>query len=223
MTEPKRYARAEDETGFTAVLRAHVEATPGTLGAVLVDGEGEAVDYVGDGLDPFDLKVAAAHLRIVLSDIERGRLAQEDGATQRLVVLTDRRAFALTALPDGYALLSIQEPTDALEPTERALDETLRALHREAGWDAPPSAFRWHRVEVELDDGARPRRVRMGSRWTAVVPIGRIARGLQAGELGWRVGVTSAACELTLVRGRDERWYGDVALSERCDEAATPR
>ena len=36
----KRYAREEHESGFTAILRAHVDATPGALGATLVDSEG---------------------------------------------------------------------------------------------------------------------------------------------------------------------------------------
>jgi len=208
----KRYSRAEDETAFTAILKAHVGATPGAIGAALVDGEGEAVDYAGDTIDPFDLKVAAAHWRLVLSDIERGKLAAEGGPTMRLVVLTDRRGFVLTALPEGYALLSILEANAALGHADRSLDGTLRALHREAGWAFPPGAFRWHPIEVEIDARARPQRIRVRHQWTEVVPIGRIATGLQPGEVGWRVDVSAADCETTLVLGRDDRWYADLQL-----------
>jgi hypothetical protein len=219
----RRYARVEDETAFTGILRRHVEATPGALGAVLVDAEGEAVDYVGDTLDPFDVKVAAAHWRIVLSDIERGRLAVEGGPTTRLVVSTDARGFVLTALPDGYALLSIVHANAALGHADRSLDETLRALHREAGWTCPPGAFRWHPLEVEVDARARPSRVRLRQRWTDVVPIGRIAVGLEPGEVGFRIHLPSGARETTLVLGRDDRWYADSPLDDDGTEAPRDR
>ncbi|MBI2394966.1 MAG: hypothetical protein HYV09_35680 [Deltaproteobacteria bacterium] len=206
----KRYAREEHETGFTPILRQHVEATPGALGAALVDGEGEAVDYAGDTIDPFDLKIAAAHFRIVLSDIEKGKLAGEGGPTSRLLVLTDKRTFVLTALPEGYALLSILRANAALGHADRSLDGTLRALHREAGWAYPPGAFRWHPIDVEIDARARPHRIRVRHQWTAVEPIGRVVVGLQPGEVGWRVDVAAAGCETTLVLGRDDKWYADL-------------
>jgi hypothetical protein len=208
----KRYARAEDETPFTVILRRHVDATPGALGAALVDSEGEAVDYAGDTIDPFDLKIAAAHWRIVLSDIERGKLAEQGGATTSLVVLTERRGFVLTALPDGYALLSILKANAALGHADRSVDMTLRALYREASWNAPPDAFRWHAIDVEIDPRARPFRIRIRHQWTLVTPIGRVIAGLQPGEVGWRVDVPAAECETTLVLGRDDRWYADLPL-----------
>lgn len=216
----KRYVRDADETAFTSILRAHVDATPGALGAALVDSEGEAVDYAGDTIDPFDLKIAAAHWRIVLSDIDRGKLAEQGGQTMRLVVLTERRGFVLTALPDGYALLSILRANAALGHADRALDATLRALYREACWDAPPDAFRWHAIEVEIDPRARPFRIRIRHQWTPVVPMGRVIAGLQPGEVGWRVDVPAAECETTLVLGRDDRWYADLPLQG--DEADDP-
>lgn len=215
----KRYAREEDETAFTGILRRHVDATPGALGAALVDSEGEAVDYAGE-LEPFDLKIAAAHWRIVLSDIERGKLAEQGGRTMRLLVLTERRAFVVTSLQDGYALLSILRANAALGHGDRSLDSTLRALYREACWDAPPDAFRWHPIDVEIDPRARPFRIRIRHQWTAVIPIGRVAAGLQPGEVGWRVDVPAAECETTLVLGRDDRWYADLPLEG--DEAEDP-
>jgi hypothetical protein len=194
------------------VLRRHVESTPGALGAALVDGQGEAVDYAGDTMDPFDLKVAAAHFRIVLNDIDGGRLAVEGGMTARLLVLTEKRGFVLTALPEGYALLSILRANAALGHADRSIDVTLRGLYREAGWDSPPGAFRWHPIDVEIDPRARPHRIRVRHQWTAVQPIGRMTGGLQPGEVGWRVDVPAAECEITLVLGRDDKWYADLPL-----------
>jgi hypothetical protein len=208
----KLYKREEDETGFTAILRKHVEQTPGALGATLVDSEGEAVDYGGDTIDPFDLKIAAAHFRIVLNDIDRGRLAEEGGPTARMLILTEKRGFVLTVLPEGYALLTILRANAALGHADRSLDATLRGIYREAGWQSPPGAFRWHPIDVEIDARARPHRVRVRHQWTPVQPIGRVIAGLQPGEVGWRVDVPAAECETTLVLGRDDRWYADLPL-----------
>ncbi len=205
------YAREEHETGFTAILLRLLRATPGAIGAALVDAEGEAVDYAGDRIEPFELKVAAAHWRIVLAEIELGALSKRGGATRRLSVETTRKVFVIDALPDGYALLSILAGDTATGgDADRALDVALRDLYVEAGWACPPDLFHWHEVDVKTGDGARPISVRSGKAWEAVRVIGRVATGLQQDEVGFRVGVGSEDCELTLVRGRDERWYADL-------------
>lgn len=206
------YKREESETGFTSILARHVAATPGAIGAALVDGQGEAVDYAGDTIDPFELKIAAAHFRILLADLDNGKHGEMFGPSSRLFVHTDQRAFVLDALPDGYALLSILDAKASFGHADRALDATLRDLYREAGWQAPPGAFRWVPLDVELDARGRPVRVRVRKQWAAVESMGRIIAGLQPGELGFRVAVPAAELELTLVRGRDERWYGDLPL-----------
>jgi hypothetical protein len=205
------FERIEHETGFTAILLRLLRATPGAVGAALVDAEGEAVDYAGDRIEPFELKVAAAHWRIVLAEIELGALAKRGGATRRLLVETTRRVFVIDALPDGYALLSVLASDAATggDP-DRVLDVALRDLYVEAGWACPPDLFRWHEVDVRMGDGARPVSVRSGQVWEAVRVIGRVATGLQQDEVGFRVGVGSEDCELTLVRGRDARWYADM-------------
>jgi hypothetical protein len=210
MTET--YARDEAETGFTGILARHLASTPGAIGAALVDAEGEAVDHVGQQIDPFDLKVAAAQWRIVLAAIDGGALGALGGPTERLVIRTDSRTFVVEALPDGYALLSILEPEATGAHEGRALDTTLREIYREAGWTAPPGAFRWHPMEVAVDDRGRPRRLRVRHQWTEVAPIGRVIAGLQPGEVGYRVDVVAGGVETTLVLGRDERWYADLPL-----------
>ncbi len=209
---PLRWARVENETGFTTILAKHIAATPGALGAVLVDGEGEAVDYAGDAIEPFELKIAAAHWRIVLADIENGKMAAEGGSTQRLVVLTEKLGFLLDALPEGYALLSILRANAAFGHADRSLDATIRAIYREAGWQRPPGQFRWHPVDVEVDARARPHRIRVRHQWTDVNSMGRVAGGLQPGEVGWRVSIPEMDAEATLVLARDDRWYSDLSL-----------
>ena len=60
--------RVQLVTPFTRILEQLVNACPGALGAAFVDAEGETVDYAGV-IDSFTIKVAAAHLRILLHEI----------------------------------------------------------------------------------------------------------------------------------------------------------
>jgi hypothetical protein len=202
------FERREHVTGFTAILDRLLSATPGSIGATIVDAEGEAVDYAGATIDPFEIKVAAAHLRILLQEIDTSKIAARSGPTQRLTLLTTKRLFVLDTLPDGYALLSILERDAAFGHADRALDLALHDLYLEAGWSAQPGFHRWHPVEVQTENG-RPRSIKVDGGVQDVVVIGKVVAGLQRGEHGFRVAIGKGDIELTLVRGRDDRWYAD--------------
>lgn len=207
---PPTHRRAEDETGFTTILRRMLEATPGAIAAALVDVEGETVDYAGASLDPFDLKVAAAEFRIVLVQIESGPLAEHGGALQRLEVRGARRTFVVDALPDGYALLSVLTRSAAVGHAGRAVETAMHDLYIEAGWQAPPELHRWHEVDVKLARDGKPRLLRGEIGWRPVAVIGTVVGGLHRGETGFRVALQGSGTELTLVRGRDDRWWADL-------------
>ena len=209
---PKSFVRIEHETGFTAILGRMLAATPGAIGAALVDAEGEAVDYSGATIDPFELKVAAAHFRIVLQELEQGKLTDVGGVPRRLSILTSKRMFVIDCLPDGYALLSVLHRTAAFGHADRALDAALHDLYREAGWNAPPGVLRWQELQVKCDTKDRPSAIRIDVGWRPVKVIGKVVAGLQRGEVGFRVGVSEV--EVTLVRGLDDRWYGDLPSTE---------
>ena len=59
--------RDQRESAFTAILTDLVERVPGARCAALVDRDGETVDYGGRG-SPYEMRVAAAHLRIVFDE-----------------------------------------------------------------------------------------------------------------------------------------------------------
>lgn len=209
-TPPASFERHEHETGFTRILARLVEATPGAIGVVLVDGEGETVDYAGSSVDPFELKVAAAHFRIIVGEIDASKLPLHGGVTRRLTILGARRLFVIDCLPDGYALLSVLQHDAAQGHADRALGVTLRDLYREAGWSAPPGVLRWQEIDVRCGDADRPEAIKVDVGWAKVSVIGKVAAGLARGEVGFRVGIHGSAVEVTLVRGRDDRWYGDL-------------
>jgi hypothetical protein len=208
---PSKHAREEDETGFTGILRRLVIATPGAIAAALVDVEGETVDYAGENMDPFEVKVAAAEFRIVLMQIESGKLSEHGGAPHRLEVRAARRTFVVDALPEGYALLSVLTRSAGVGHADRALDTALHDLYREAGWQAPPELHRWHEVDVKLAIDGKPRLLRVEIGWRPVRVIGKVVAGLHRGEIGFRVALQGSETEVTLVHGRDQRWWADIS------------
>ena len=65
-------------TPFREQLGKIVEATPGGIGAILVDDEGEAIDLFTRG-DSFEIKLAGAHHGIILGLIKRSMDRFEKG------------------------------------------------------------------------------------------------------------------------------------------------
>jgi hypothetical protein len=198
--------RDVDVTPFTTILDGLLKRIPGAYAAALVDIQGETVDYTGRG-DPFDMRVAAAHLRIVLNDVERlGAL----GEPRWVVVRGQRKSIAASVLPDGYALVLMLRPRSAFTISTRALKVCTRALAEEAGWkdlekrDGVKQRS-WFVVDVETDGRGRPSHV--GAARVAVEVLGAVM-GLSVRERGFRVR-TAEGTELTLVREAHQRWYSD--------------
>jgi hypothetical protein len=146
--------RDQRESAFTAILTDLVERVPGARCAALVDRDGETVDYGGRGI-PYEMRVAAAHLRIVFDEA----LAQPSLRTVRsFVVRASRMSFALYSLPHGYALVLVLSRGAGFRGLGRAVPVCTTRLADEAGWDGVPSP--WHPLDVLLDERGTPRAIR---------------------------------------------------------------
>ena len=86
-------------SSFTMILERLVVSTPSARGAALVDFEGETVDYAG-GLDPYEMKIAAATWQIVLAEI--GETALE--TPRQIVVRAARTSYVLRRVNKEYAI-----------------------------------------------------------------------------------------------------------------------
>src|ERR1700690_1679452 len=212
-------ARDQGESAFTSILRALVARVPGARAAALVDFQGETVDYAGRAI-PFDLRVAAAHWRIVLDEAEsRGSLLGLKWLAARFA----RRSYLVYGLPERYALVVVLARAAGLAGWHRAIVVCARALSEEAAWTraaafSPP----WFSVEVVADSHRRPKSVRVGGGARRVEILGTIvARGpaeawagpgdLAPRERGWRVRLDTGA-EATLIREPGGAWYADAAI-----------
>lgn len=196
--------REQAPSPFTPILEQLVASIPGTRGAALVDFEGETVDYAGV-IDPFDLKIAAAHWQIVLAQAGDTRL----GPLRQITVRARARSFIVRQLQPGYAVVLVLHPHAAFAASHRALQDADARLCAEAGWSEPPAPTRWYGVDVETDRG-RPARLRGKGSWQPVEVMGAMV-GLHPRERGFRVRLPSGA-EMLLVRERMGRWFTDERI-----------
>jgi hypothetical protein len=188
-----------------------VTRVPGARAAALVDFEGETVDYAG-GLAPFALRLAAAHLRIVLDVAASQRSAP---GVRWISFRASRTSYVVHALAEGYALVLVLAGAAGSVDWRRAVAASARALGDEAGWrwgGKPPPA--WFPVDVAADERRRPSALRVGGRLRPLEVLGSLAGGLGLvkRERGWRVRFDSGV-EATLVREAGGVWYADEPVT----------
>jgi hypothetical protein len=202
-----------DATQFSVILADLIGRIPGAYAAALVDVYGETVDYAGT-IEPFDVKIAAAHMRIVLSQVDSfGKL----GEVRSLVIRAATTSFVVRKLPIGYAVALLLRKRAGFTASERAFAVCERLLAVEAGWPCFGSKPRWYPVDVAVDRRDRPTNIgptgirRLGQRMQRVEVIGSVV-GLRPHEKGFRVR-TEVGEELTLVREARRCWYADEVVS----------
>lgn len=182
---------------------------PGAHAAVFIDAEGECVDFGGRGTE-FEIKVAAAHLRVLLEQSDGVGLGQ----VKQLMISAKGKSFLIRTLSDGYALVVIAHRYGAVfHVSERAMQECAYDLSQEAGFGGKRRRKPWYSVEVEpkRPRRARPERARTeGTDWIPVQVLG-VLQGMDNEELGYRVRLGSGA-ELSLVRERTGLWWADEPL-----------
>lgn len=201
-------ARDMEESAFTLILRDVLPRIPGALAVALVDRDGEAVDYAGP-VDPFEVKVAGAHFRIVLEDIAR---QPAFGVARTVVCLGTKGGILAHGLPDGYALVVLLKKRAGFARCERALLACERALAMEAAWPLAPKGPVWVAVHVDFDRRRRrPTRVYTASTSSELEVLGALM-GLRKGERGFRVRLAPSGHEVNLVHEAGGGWYVDERL-----------
>ena len=111
--------RDQDASTFTVILERLLASISSCRGAVLVDADGETVDYAGI-LEPFDLKIAAAHWQIVIAELET---LEHFGESRQITVRAKNRGYIVRRLPEGYGLVLVLHARAAFAASERAIEE----------------------------------------------------------------------------------------------------
>jgi len=184
--------RDQHESAFGAILSKLVTRIPGARGAALVDSEGETVDYAGRA-NPFDVKVAAAHWRIVLDEARETRGLRD---VRSIAVRATRTSYLVQVLPEGYALVVVMVRSAGFSGWQRDATEM------------PP---KWFPVTVLRDERRRPAAVRADGRLHPLEILGTLQAGLSSRERAWRIRFESGL-EATLVREPGGACYLDEKL-----------
>ena len=92
---------------FNYLLTNLLVDVPQALGAIFVDPEGEAVEWVTRHNDPFDLKVEGAYLGIFMRQFEQVATAINAGTIDSVVFEGSRLVTLTHALPDGYYVVLV--------------------------------------------------------------------------------------------------------------------
>jgi hypothetical protein len=211
MNRPRRSLAIRDQavSAFSGALMRLCDATC-SPGAAFVDSEGETVDYAGC-LEPYEIRVVAAELRLVLAVLVEQRTLAASGA--EILYRGTKRSFAVFAMSDGYALV-VESPRTSLGLSFRAVSEALRALAQEAGLPLCSSIAntreRWNRVEVKWDaQKRRPAHIWLGGTWKPLEVFGRFRESEPGNRtMGFRARTVDGS-ELTLVREPLGIWYVD--------------
>lgn len=134
--------RDQAENAFTAILRRMYQNIPALVAAVFVDMEGECIDYV-TCLDPFEAKVTAAHLHMMLGRLRTARASRTTGDTIGFEVVASQREAWVQRIGDEYVLVIILKRGFDRSEVRDAMALAGREFRAEVGIDAPG----WERTE----------------------------------------------------------------------------
>jgi len=109
---------------FNYLLTNLLVDVPEAVGAIFLDEEGEAVDWVTRHNDPFDLKVEGAYHSIFKRRLDGLSDRTSIGDLHHYIVHGEHLTSLTRALPDGYYLVLI---LDRPGPVSRAAYQLRRA------------------------------------------------------------------------------------------------
>jgi predicted regulator of Ras-like GTPase activity (Roadblock/LC7/MglB family) len=117
-------------SAFGEILSELVGETPGALGAVFIDVEGEAIDQFSH-IPVFDILIAGAHwgiiLRLVREFLARHRLGEAD----LLILHAELGDVIIKCIAEEYAVILALKPDAHLQSALRAMEHIAGAIRAE--------------------------------------------------------------------------------------------
>jgi hypothetical protein len=128
--------RDQAESSFTPVLRRLFHTNSALLAVVFIDMDGESIDYVS-GLDPFEAKVAAAHMHTLLNQVRAARGTASLGQTLALEVVASQREAWIWRVGEEYGLVAVLDTGFDRTQLRDVLTLASEEFRREVGLLAP--------------------------------------------------------------------------------------
>lgn len=116
---------------FKSILQHLVQTTAGAKAAILIDWEGEAVEFFSPHCDEFDIKILGAHQNIVFNRIREIRSRIPSQSIRDTVITTDRQHLILGAVGDEYTLVASLERTAIVGRALVSVQRAVRLLEKE--------------------------------------------------------------------------------------------
>ena len=104
---------------------------PGAQGAIFLDSEGEAVEFVSQRATPYELKLEGAYHGIFLRKAGRLSKLMGGGELERLSIAGKQMQVISRALKGGYYLVVVMEPGTSFALASHAMQRTSEDLNRE--------------------------------------------------------------------------------------------
>lgn len=140
-------SRDFDATMFSRLLAGLVHGIPEALCAVFVDGEGETVD-LASRVDPFDARIAAAEMSIVLHGLRQSREKLDEGRVLELRIEGNKRSILVRHVSKGYDLVVLLGAAAVSAHAAELAVGAASSLAREAGLTLPPATPLLRAVEL---------------------------------------------------------------------------
>ena len=110
---------------FEVILKDLVDSVPQSIGAILVDWEGEAV-MEHCHCDPYDIRFIAAHNGIILTRFKEMQCAAQVGQVEDVVVTSSKGHLIIGCIDKDYSLVMNLESSS---PVSMALYHFRRAVN----------------------------------------------------------------------------------------------
>lgn len=116
---------------FNYLLTNLLVDVPQAVGAIFVDPEGEAVEWVTRHNDPYDLKIEGAYHSIFMRRLDKLAASVRAGSIDAFVIEGTEMVTLTQALPEGYHVVLVVDRTGSRAQALYRLRHTARAIARE--------------------------------------------------------------------------------------------
>lgn len=143
--------RDQAESAFTSILRRLWDQLPSLLAATFVDTEGECIDYISR-IDPFEAKVSAAHMHMLLREVGASFTKLEAGPTFSIEIEASQREIWAQRVGEGYVVVAMFAAGSERAQREAAIAQACSEFRQEVGLQAPA----WEKSRQRLSVRVRP-------------------------------------------------------------------
>lgn len=112
------------------ILKELVNQVPRSIGAILVDWEGEAV-MEQCVCDPYEIRFIAAHKGIILTRLKEMKSAEQIGEVEDVVVTSDKGHLFIGCIDEYYSLVMNIERSSPVGPAMHHFRRAITELKKE--------------------------------------------------------------------------------------------